>query len=61
MTTVSRPYPTRVPVTLDKKSGWIVLDKIRTIDKKRVIKTLGRLNQKEITGIKNIINEMLVQ
>jgi mRNA interferase MazF len=61
MTTVSRPYPTRVPVTLDKKSGWIVLDQIRTIDKKRVIKALGRLKQKEITGIKNIINEMLVQ
>jgi mRNA interferase MazF len=61
MTTVSHPYPTRVPVALDKKSGWIVLDQIRTIDKKRIIKTLGRLNQKEITEIKNIINEMLVQ
>jgi mRNA interferase MazF len=61
MTTVSHPYPTRVPVTLDKKSGWIVLDQIRTIDKKRIIKTLGKLNEKEITGIKNIINEMLVQ
>jgi mRNA interferase MazF len=61
MTTVSHPYPTRVPVTLDKKSGWIVLDQIRTIDKKRIIKTLGKLNQKEITEIKNIINEMLVQ
>jgi mRNA interferase MazF len=61
MTTVSHPYPTRVPVTLDKKSGWIVLDQIRTIDKKRIVKTLGKLNQKEITKIKNIINEMLVQ
>jgi mRNA interferase MazF len=38
-----------------------VLDQIRTIDKKRIIKTLGKLNQKEITGVKNIINEMLVQ
>jgi mRNA interferase MazF len=60
MTTVSHPYPTRVSVTLDKKSGWIVLDQIRTIDKKRIIKILGKLNQKEITAIKNIINEMFV-
>jgi mRNA interferase MazF len=61
MTTVSHPYPTRVPVTVDKKSGWIVLDQIRTIDKKRIIKTLGKLNQKEITRVKDIINEMLVK
>jgi mRNA interferase MazF len=60
MTTVSHPYPTRVPVRFDKKSGWIVLDQIRTIDKKRIIKTLGKLRQKEITKVKNIINEMLV-
>jgi mRNA interferase MazF len=52
MTTVLHLYPTRVPVTLDKKSGWIVLDQIRTVDKKRIIKTLGRLNQKEITIVK---------
>jgi mRNA interferase MazF len=61
MTTVSPPYPTRVPVMLDKKSGWIVLDQIRTIDKKRIIKTLGKLDQEEITKVKNIINEMLVR
>jgi mRNA interferase MazF len=61
MITVSHPYPTRVPVMLDKKSGWIVLDQIRTIDKKRIIKTLGKLTQKEIRGVKNIINEMLVK
>jgi mRNA interferase MazF len=61
MTTGSHPYPTRVPVTLDKKAGWIVLDQIRTIDKKRIIKILGRLTHEEITNVKNIINEMLVQ
>ena len=38
----SRLYPTRVPVRFKGKSGQIVLDQIRTVDKERLVKRMGR-------------------
>jgi mRNA interferase MazF len=60
MTTKSHPYPTRIPVKLKGKNGWIVLDQIRTIDKRRLIKKLGELEKKTIEEIKQVLKEMLV-
>ena len=60
MTTTSRNYPTRVKVRHDNKNGWIVIDQIRTIDKKRIIKILGKLKNKEVKEVKNIIKETFV-
>ena len=44
----------------DKKTGWIVLDQIRTIDKQRVIKVLGNVSKNEIKKVKAIIKETFV-
>ena len=60
MTTTSRNYPTRVKVRHDNKNGWIVIDQIRTIDKKRIIRILGKLKNKEVKEVKNIIKETFV-
>ena len=60
MTSTSKAYPTRVKVTHQKKSGWIVIDQLRTIDKKRIIKIMGRLSDGEIDNIKKVIQETLV-
>ena len=58
MTSKSRNYPTRVKID---DNSYIVLDQIRTIDKKRVIKKLGEVNDIEIIiKIKQVIKEMLV-
>jgi mRNA interferase MazF len=48
MTTQSRKYPTRIEVEHDNQIGWIVIDQIRTIDKQRIIKVVGRLSSPEI-------------
>jgi len=61
MTTSSKKYPTRVEVKHDNKIGWIVLDQIRTIDKQRIIKELGRLSRPEIKVVKEIIKETYVE
>ena len=61
MTTKSHRYPTRVEVDFQNKTGWIVLDQIRTVDKKRLIKKVGELTENKSTEIKNIIMEMLVK
>lgn len=45
MTTRGRPYPTRVPVRFKGKSGQIVLDQIRTVDKSRLVKRIGKLDE----------------
>ncbi len=60
MTTSSKKYPTRVEVKHDNKIGWIVVDQIRTIDKARIIKTIGSLSQSEIIVLKSIIKETFV-
>ena len=60
MTTKSHSYPTRVPLFFEGKDGYIVLDQIRTIDKDRLIKELGKIDTKVIKKVKNIIQEMLV-
>jgi mRNA interferase MazF len=60
MTTKSHDYPTRVKLIFHNKAGWIVLDQIRTIDKKRLVKRLGRISDDAIKKVKTIIKEMLV-
>ena len=43
MTTGGKLYPTRVGCEFEGKQGKIVLDQIRTIDKSRLVKKLGRI------------------
>ena len=45
MTTKGRPYPTRVECTFEGKEGQVVLDQIRTADKARLVKRLGRIGE----------------
>ena len=60
MTTKTRKYPTRIEVKHDMKIGWIVIDQIRTIDKQRIIKVLGRLSQPEIKEVKSVMKETFI-
>jgi mRNA interferase MazF len=47
MTSRGRSYPTRINCQFQGKDGQIILDQIRTIDKTRLIKKLGQINQEE--------------
>jgi len=60
MTTRLSRYPTRVRVRHQQKTGWIVLDQIRTIDRKRVRSKVGALSNPEIRRLKEIIRETYV-
>lgn len=44
MTTKGRSYPTRISCRFQGKSGQIVLDQLRTVDKVRLVKQLGRIS-----------------
>jgi len=58
MTTQGRDYPTRVLVTFQKKAGQIVLDQLRTVDKRRLIRRLGRIDQRTATKVLQVLHEM---
>jgi mRNA interferase MazF len=48
-------------LTFQGKKGWIVLDQIRAVDKRRAVAKLGKLTSNKIAEVKNVINEMLVE
>ena len=58
MTTKGRDYPTRVPCTFQGVDGQIVLDQIRTVDKTRLAKKLGRLSPAASDRVLNVLIEM---
>ena len=60
MTTSSKNYPTRVKIKHDNKTGWVVIDQIRTIYKQRIIRELGQLTGFEIKKIKSVLKETYV-
>lgn len=60
MTSHSRLMPTRVRVRHNKKTGWIVVDQIRTVDRSRILKKLDRLTHPEIRRLRAVIRETYV-
>jgi mRNA interferase MazF len=61
MTSTSKPYPTRIEVRHKSTMGWIAIDQIRTIDRKRIVKHLEALTTKEIEKVKSVIQETFVE
>ena len=58
MTSKDKDYPTRVKL---KKDSFVVLDQIRTVSTKRVLKKLDvKITAKQINEVKSIIKIMLV-
>ena len=60
MTSSLKEYPTRIPVNHNQKKGMIAIDQIRTVDKKRILKLLGKLDKIEIKMTKEVIKETFV-
>ena len=58
LTTAGKEYPTRIPCEFKRKNGHIVLDQIRTIDKKRLIKNLGKLDAKTQLKVISVLQRL---
>ena len=58
MTTRGRDYPTWVACAFKGKHGQVVLDQIRTIDKVRLVKKLGRLDKQTQDEVLSVLAEM---
>ncbi len=60
MTTKGRDYPTRISLTFQGKRGQIVLDQIRTIDKTRLAKKIGHINDMTAKKLCVTLQELFV-
>ncbi len=58
MTTKGKTYPTRVKCKFQGKQGLIVLDQLRTVDKQRLVKKLGKVSLPTQTDVLKILGEM---
>ena len=58
MTTKGRPYPTRISCSFQGKKGQIILDQIRTLDKKRLVRKLGVINPKTQSKVLALLQEL---
>jgi len=58
MTTKGQDYPTRVKCRFQRKEGQVVLDQIRTVDRARLVKRLGRLDRRSATRVLEVLQEM---
>ncbi|MBD2124444.1 type II toxin-antitoxin system PemK/MazF family toxin [Trichocoleus sp. FACHB-262] len=58
MTTKGREYPTRVACRFQGKDGQIVLDQLRTVDKVRLVKRLGRISATTQKLVLTVLTEM---
>jgi mRNA interferase MazF len=58
MTAVSRPYPTRVAIRFQGKSGQLVLGQIRAVDRDRLVRKLGSVTAGTAAAIADVLVEM---
>ena len=61
MTSKGRDYPTRVPCAFQGKSGQVVLDQLRTVDKARLVKRLGRLDAATNDAVLDTLAELFAK
>ena len=58
MTTGGTNYPTRIVCQFQGKSGQIVLDQLRTVDKARLVKRLGKIDEATRNAVLATLGEM---
>jgi mRNA interferase MazF len=61
MTTKGQIYPSRVGCTFQGKRGQVVLDQIRSVDRARLVKRLGRLTGTQATNILEVLGAMFAE
>jgi mRNA interferase MazF len=61
LTTGGHPYPFRIACRFQKKDGHIVLDRIHTVDRHRMIKRLGRVPEVTLGKALDVLQEMFAE
>ena len=61
MTTGGARYPWRVPCRFQRRSGFVALDQIRTVDAERLLRRLGRLTPVTLAAVLQRLQEMFAE
>ena len=61
MTTAGRAYPWRVACQFRRRSGFVALDQLRTVDAERLVKRVGRLSPETVTTVLRGLQEMFAE
>jgi mRNA interferase MazF len=61
MTTGGHAYPFRVACRFRKRDGFVVLDQLRTIDRSRLVRRVGRLTAPTLSKALGVLREMFAE
>lgn len=61
MTTGGHAYPWRISCRFRRRSGYVVLDQLRTVDRDRCIGKLGRITPATLTEVLAALQEMFAR
>jgi mRNA interferase MazF len=61
MTTGGRAYPWRIRCRFQRRSGFVVLDQLRTVDRERLVTRLGMLNDQTLGEVLGGLQEMFAE
>ena len=61
MMTGGRAYPWRIRCRFQRRSGYVVLDQLRTVDRERLLKRLGALSTETVTVVLDSLQEMFAE
>ena len=61
MTTGGQAFPWRVRCRFQRRSGFVALDQLRTVDGERLLRRLGRLTPPTVTAVLQRLHEMFAE
>jgi mRNA interferase MazF len=61
LSTAAAPYPTRIPIKFLNSDRMVVLDQIRTVDRARLVKSIGLVDVSERKAILDRLAEMFAE
>ena len=61
MTAAGRAYPWRIRCRFQQRSGYVVLDQLRTVDRERLVKRLGVLAPSTMPEVLGALQEMFAE
>ncbi len=61
MTTSTRDYPSRVSCVFQGKGGQIVLDQLRAVDRTRLVRRLGRIDEPTQASVLEVLARLFAK
>ena len=58
LTSAGKPLPFRVPCRFENTAGFIVLDQLRTVDRERLARRLGKISDSTFEKVLAVLQEM---